>query len=101
MSPTASPPASHSKPSRGSHQIAPVILLGTGLGDPDLLTVRATRALAEVDVVIAGDEVPAGLLRDLAAEVVTVTVDQDASKEMVSRARAGLRVVRVHSGDPF
>jgi uroporphyrinogen III methyltransferase/synthase len=78
-----------------------VILLGAGPGDPDLLTVGANRALAAADVVIAGEEVPAGLLRDLEAEIVSVTLDQDAAKEMVSRARAGHRVVRVHSGDPF
>jgi uroporphyrinogen III methyltransferase / synthase len=78
-----------------------VILLGTGPGDPDLLTVRAVKALAEADVVFAGDEVPAGMLRDLAAEIVAVTADQDAAKEMVARARAGERVVRVHAGDPF
>jgi uroporphyrinogen III methyltransferase/synthase len=101
MSATTPSVSSPTKPSRGSHQSAPVILLGTGPGDPDLLTVRATRALAEADVVIAGEEVPAGFLRDLDAEIVSVSPDEDASKEMVSRARAGLRVVRVHSGDPF
>ena len=79
----------------------PVILLGVGPGDPDLLTVRAARALAEADVILAGEDVPAALLRDLTAEIVSVTPDEDAAKEMASRARAGLKVVRVYTGDPF
>jgi uroporphyrinogen III methyltransferase/synthase len=90
------------KPGRGgAGQSAPVILLGTGPGDPDLLTVRAAQALREADAVIAGDEVAAGLLRGLAADVVALTAAHDAVKEVVSRARAGLRVVRAYVGDPF
>ncbi len=88
-------------PSRAAIERPRVVLLGVGPGDPDLLTVRATRALAEADVIIAGDEVPAALLRDRTAEIVTVTLDDDAAKEMVSRARAGQKVVRVHPGDTF
>ena len=85
----------------GAKQVTPVILLGTGPGDPDLLTVRAAEALREADVVVAGEEVPAGLLTGLTAEIVSLTADQDAGKELVSRARSGARVVRAYLGDPF
>ena len=82
-------------------QVAPVILLGAGPGDPDLLTVRAAAALREADVIFAGDDVPAGLLQELPAEIVAVSADQDPVKEVTSRARAGHKVVRAYGGDPF
>ncbi len=85
----------------GSGQVAPVILLGTGPGDPDLLTVRAAQALRTADVVIATDDVPAGLLRDLTAEVVSIGADEDPAKEVTRHARAGQRVVRAYPGDPL
>jgi uroporphyrinogen III methyltransferase/synthase len=78
-----------------------VLLLGVGPGDPDLLTVRAARALHEAEVIIAGDDIPAVLLRDLAGEVISLTADDDVAKEIAARARAGRRVVRVYPGDPF
>jgi uroporphyrinogen III methyltransferase / synthase len=90
-------------PTRASagKQVAPVILLGTGPGDPDLLTVRAAKALAEAEVIFASEDVPAGLLRDLPAEIVSVAPDHDVAKELVSRARSGARVVRAYLGDPL
>jgi uroporphyrinogen III methyltransferase/synthase len=103
----ASKPAAATKapapvtPSRAVIARPPVVLLGVGPGDPDLLTVRAARALSEAEVILAGDEVPAALLRELSAEIVSVTPDDDAAKEMATRARAGQKVVRVYSGDPF
>jgi uroporphyrinogen III methyltransferase/synthase len=95
------------KPVRGAGQIAPVILLGAGPGDPDLLTVRAAAALREADVVITDDDVPAQLLGDLDADIVTLpaagedTGAADPAKEIVTRARGGLRVVRAYAGDPL
>jgi uroporphyrinogen III methyltransferase/synthase len=85
----------------GARQVAPVILLGTGPGDPDLLTVRAAQALGAADAVVAGDDVPAAMLRELTGEIVAVTADCDPAKEVVARARAGQRVVRAYAGDPF
>ncbi len=82
-------------------QKAPVVLLGTGPGDPDLLTVRAAAALREADVIFAGDEVAAALLRDLPGEIVAVAAGHDPVKEMAARARGGERVVRAYAGDPF
>jgi uroporphyrinogen III methyltransferase / synthase len=98
---TAPKPPTPATPSRAAIARPPVVLLGVGPGDPDLLTVRAARALAEAEVILAGEEVPASLLRDLSAEIVPVTPDDDAAKEMASRARAGQKVVRVYAGDVF
>ena len=52
-------------------------------------------------MIIAGEEIPAAVLRDLSAEIVPVTPDDDAAKEMASRARNGQKVVRVYTGDVF
>src|SRR5205807_6294566 len=53
-----------------------VALVGGGPGDPDLITVRGRRLLAEADVVVADRLAPLGLLDELPADVEIV----DASK---------------------
>lgn len=109
MSPSDSPalpPTSRSRPARTArperYQLHPVALLGTGPGDPGLLTVRAAQLLREADAVIADAAVPAEVLRGLAAEVVdAATEGLDPVKETVARARGGKRVVRAYTGDPL
>ena len=39
-----------------------VYLLGAGPGDPDLLTIKATRLLATAEIVLHDDLVPAAVL---------------------------------------
>src|SRR5436305_5182718 len=82
---------------------SPVALLGTGPGDPDLLTVRAADMLAAADVVLAAPGVPRPVLDGLSAEVLEAPSDElpDAAKEAAARAKAGQRVVRALPGDPF
>src|SRR3954469_8745858 len=80
----------------------PVLLVGCGPGDPDLLPVRAAAALAEADAILVAPGVPRELLVDLPGTVVAVPGDvPDAAKEAASRARAGERVVRLVPGDVF
>ncbi len=88
-----------------------VLLVGAGPGAPDLLTLRAARALASADVVVHDGLIDAGVL-DLApphARRISVakrrarhTMPQDAiGALLVAEARAGNVVVRLKGGDPF
>ena len=90
---------------------AGVALVGGGPGDPDLITVRGRRLLAQADVVVADRLAPGALLEELPAttEVVDAAkipygraASQDAINELlISHARAGRFVVRLKGGDPF
>ncbi|MBV7257455.1 uroporphyrinogen-III C-methyltransferase [Pacificimonas sp. WHA3] len=88
-----------------------IILVGAGPGDPDLLTVRALRALERADVVVHDGLVSAEIL-DLApggARMISVakrrarhTLPQEQIGELLVReARAGHIVIRLKGGDPF
>jgi len=88
-----------------------VTLVGAGPGDPDLLTVKAIRALRQATVALVDDLVHAGVLRYLrrSARVVHVgkrggcasTPQAFIHKLMVAEALRGERVVRIKGGDPF
>jgi uroporphyrin-III C-methyltransferase len=88
-----------------------VILVGAGPGDPDLLTIKAGKAIGSADVVLVDDLVNPEIL-DLArfdARVILVgkrggcqSTPQDfIEKLMINEARAGNIVVRLKGGDPF
>jgi uroporphyrin-III C-methyltransferase len=88
-----------------------VILVGAGPGDPDLLTVKATKAIASADVILVDDLVNSDIL-DYArfdARIVPVgkrggcqSTPQDfIERLMIAEARAGHCVVRLKGGDPF
>jgi precorrin-4 C11-methyltransferase len=81
-----------------------VIFVGAGPGDPDLLTLKGRRALAQADVVIyAGSLVPEAVLAHAAPTAVlhnSAPLTLEAVLErMNTAARAGKRVIRLHSGD--
>jgi uroporphyrin-III C-methyltransferase/precorrin-2 dehydrogenase/sirohydrochlorin ferrochelatase len=88
-----------------------VALIGGGPGDPELITVRGRRLLAQADVVVADRLAPPELLAELAPHVEVIdaakipygrAMAQDAINEvMIDRARAGNFVVRLKGGDPF
>jgi uroporphyrin-III C-methyltransferase / precorrin-2 dehydrogenase / sirohydrochlorin ferrochelatase len=87
-----------------------VSLVGAGPGDPDLLTVRAVRRLAEADLVLF-DALSSPEARALAPEARWFYVGKRAGRESISQstinrllvraARRGLCVVRLKCGDPF
>jgi uroporphyrin-III C-methyltransferase / precorrin-2 dehydrogenase / sirohydrochlorin ferrochelatase len=88
-----------------------VALIGGGPGDPELITVRGRRLLAQADVVVADRLAPPELLAELAPNVEVIdaakipygrAMAQDAiNAVMIERARAGHFVVRLKGGDPF
>ncbi len=96
-------------PSAESHP-GKVYLVGAGPGDPDLLTVRATRLIQSAQVILHDDLVPHAIL-SLApqAEIENVgkrcghknITQQEINALMVAHSQAGRSVVRLKSGDPL
>jgi uroporphyrin-III C-methyltransferase/precorrin-2 dehydrogenase/sirohydrochlorin ferrochelatase len=88
-----------------------VALVGGGPGDPELITVRGRRLLAQADVVVADRLAPQELLAELPPHVEVIdaakipygrAMAQDAINALlVDRAKAGKFVVRLKGGDPF
>jgi len=88
---------------------AKVWLVGAGPGDPELLTLKAARALREADVVLIDDLVNPALLEHCpAARLITVgkrggcrsTPQAFIHRLMLRYARQGKCVVRLKGGDP-
>ena len=88
-----------------------VALVGGGPGDPDLITVRGRRLLAEADVVIADRLAPRELLDELSPQVEVIDASkipygrfmaQEAINDaLIRHARDGKFVVRLKGGDPY
>src|ERR1700682_6270270 len=88
-----------------------VTLVGAGPGDPDLLTIKALRALQDADVVFYDELVSPEILdrarRDAARVAVGRRVGkpgigQDAiNRLMIAAAKSGQRAVRLKGGDAF
>jgi uroporphyrinogen III methyltransferase/synthase len=88
-----------------------VYLLGAGPGDPELITLRAVRRLAEADLVLYDALVHPELLELCRADAERVFVGKRAgraserqsaiSARMIEAARAGKIVARLKGGDPY
>lgn len=90
--------------------IGKVYLIGAGPGDPELITVKALKALQSADVILIDDLVNRDLLKHAPqARVVEVgkrggcksTPQSFINKLMVSLAAQGQTVARLKGGDPF
>jgi precorrin-4/cobalt-precorrin-4 C11-methyltransferase len=83
----------------------PVLFVGAGPGDPELITVKGKKALEEADLVIyAGSLVPETLLRWTRPGTQTINSASMHLEEIIAEIEAacgaGKRVVRLHTGDP-
>jgi uroporphyrin-III C-methyltransferase / precorrin-2 dehydrogenase / sirohydrochlorin ferrochelatase len=95
----------------GATEAGSVILVGAGPGDPELLTLRAVRALQSADVILFDHLVSAEILDFARREAKKMLVGKtghapsckqdDINALMVSLAKAGRRVVRLKGGDPM
>jgi len=83
----------------------PVLYVGAGPGDPELITVKGLKALQQADVIIyAGSLVNPALLEGLHPKTeihdsAALTLDQVMALTLTA-VSAGKKVVRLHTGDP-
>jgi uroporphyrin-III C-methyltransferase len=92
-------------------QTGTVFLVGVGPGDPDLLTLKAAKALRSADVVLHDELVSAEILGLIPASAQVINVGKRSGKKstaqneinnlLVQHALMGLQVVRLKGGDPF
>lgn len=88
-----------------------VTLVGAGPGDPDLLTIKALRALQDADVIFYDELVSPRILDRARRDAHLVPVGRRAGRPgigqdainalLIEAARAGQRAVRLKGGDPF
>ena len=88
-----------------------VFLVGAGPGDPELLTLKAAKALRSADVVLYDELVSTEILELVprTAKLINVgkrcakksTPQEDTNRLLVEYALLGLNVARLKGGDPF
>jgi uroporphyrin-III C-methyltransferase/precorrin-2 dehydrogenase/sirohydrochlorin ferrochelatase len=88
-----------------------VTLVGAGPGDPDLLTIKALRALQDADVIFYDELVSPEVLDRARRDASRVPVGRRVGKPgigqaainglLIDAAKSGQRAVRLKGGDPF
>jgi len=101
---------SEARAQAATHERGSVALVGTGPGDPELLTLRAARVLRSADVILFDTQIAPEILdfsrREARKMLVTTTNDGEPERESkvstlaVMFAKSGKRVVRLVAGDP-
>ncbi len=97
--------------SKSSKIIYPVSIIGAGPGDPELLTLKAARLLAEAEAVVYDRLIPDSILNKIpkgAAQFFAgksckqhIMTQDEINGLLVSLARSGRKTVRLKGGDPF
>lgn len=92
-------------------QAGHVTLVGAGPGDPDLLTIKALRALQDADLILYDDLVSAEILDRARRDAARIGVGKrrgqpgigqdEINRMMIEAAGNGQRVVRLKGGDAF
>ncbi|HMD27769.1 MAG TPA: siroheme synthase CysG [Steroidobacteraceae bacterium] len=88
-----------------------VTLVGAGPGDPELLTLKALRALQDADLILHDRLVPQSILDLARRDAARISVGKAAGSAgstqaeinslLIEHAQQGKRVVRLKGGDPF
>jgi uroporphyrin-III C-methyltransferase len=88
-----------------------VYLIGAGPGDPELMTLKAARALGRADVVLVDELVNRGCLAHARSDAKVIEVGKRGGckstpqsfieKLMIQTAKGGYTVARMKGGDPF
>ena len=91
--------------------ILPVMLVGAGPGDPDLITLKGLECIRRADVILYDNLAPSALLSHARADCERMYVGKKRTEHaltqeqinslLIEHARAGRRVVRLKGGDPF
>ena len=91
--------------------IGQIALVGAGLGDPELLTVKGLRKIEQADVIVYDRLINPAILNACKADCEKIyvgkkpnyhPVPQDKIEEiMIEKARQGFNIVRLKSGDPY
>jgi len=99
------------KAAEGGASQGRVLLVGAGPGDPELLTMKAVRALKSADVIFYDRLVSEGVLDHARREAELIPVGKakgahsvpqsEINALLIARAKAGQTVVRLKGGDPF
>lgn len=88
-----------------------VYLVGSGPGDPGLITVRARELIAEADAILHDRLIPQGVLTDARPDALIVDSGKEHSgdsgkqaqidQRLIKLAKQGLSIVRLKGGDPL